>query len=191
MVFLAEKEQRIVIEASCLDADLYLFNIMNFTLDLSSGEVVPREHRQADYITKCTPVEYNPLARCPRWEQFLHDIFAGNEEVLIFVKRAVGYTLTGDTSEQCLFLCYGTGKNGKTVFFETLKLLFGEYFIKAPVEMIMLQRENSIPADIARLKGRRLAISSAVEEKRRLNESRVKDLTGGDTIIARKLYENH
>ena len=139
-------------------------------------------------ITKIALVKYDPHAARPNWDQFLIDIFKGDETLINFVQKAVGYSLTGDISEQCLFFCYGTGKNGKTVFLETLKILFGDYAGKAPSEVLMMQRFQSIPSDIAKLKGKRLVITSEIEESRRFAESRIKDITGGDTITARRMY---
>ncbi len=190
MLELAEGIQAIVITPDKLDRNPWLFNTLNYTLDLSNGEAEPQDHRQTDYLTKIAPVKYDPDASCPKWKKFLNEIFGCNEELIVFIQRAVGYSLTGDTSEQCLFFCHGNGKNGKTVFFETLKMLFGDYFGKCPTEMIMNQNGNRIPSDVASLKGKRFAVASEVEENKRLAESRVKDLTGGDTIVARKMHND-
>jgi len=188
MIFLASADQSITIDTEKLDSNPWLFNVLNYTLDLSSGEPEPKAHDQHDYLTMCAPVNYDPDAKCPKWEKFLLEIFDDHEDLISFIERAAGYSLTGDISEQCLFFCYGTGKNGKTVFLETLKMLMGDYADKASSEMIIMQRYNTIPSDIARLNGKRLIITSEIEENRRLAESKVKDLTGGDTIVARKMY---
>jgi len=180
--------QGIAVSADMLDADPWLFNVANGTLDLTGGEVVFREHRQEDYLTRAAPVSYDAAAKCPCWEKFLGEIFAGDAEIIQFMQRAVGYSLTGDISEQCLFFAYGTGANGKSVFFNAIELLLGEFFYRAPAEMILQHKNVPIPADVANLKGKRFVITSELEENRRLAEARVKSLTGGDPIEARKLY---
>ena len=188
MVFLTSTNQSIVIDIGNFDKHHWLLNTLNCTLDLSNGEIVEGEHNPNDYITKIAPVNYDPSSKCPKWIKFIDEIFNGDDELIVFVQRAVGYSLIGDTSEQCLFFCYGSGKNGKSVFLKTLEMLFGDYFYKAPNEMIIQNKNNTIPSDIAGMRGKRLVITSEIEDNRRLNESRIKDLTGGDRITARKLY---
>jgi len=192
MVAKAETLQDIVILADDLDRDNYLLNVRNCTIDLTSGEPVQREHRQADYITKLADVEYDPGADCPRWEAFLLDIFDNDLDLVQFIQRAVGYSLTGDTSEQCFFFAYGTGQNGKSVFFNTLGLLLGDYWGKAPTDMIMQQQFSQVPTDIADLKGKRLVVCSELADNRRMDEQRIKDLTGADNFLkARRMRENY
>jgi len=101
----------------------------------------------------------------------------------------VGYSLTADISEQVLFFLYGTGQNGKSTFAECLKHLFGNYMIKATTALYTLNRHANEPlTEIARLVGKRLVTGSETEEDARLAESRVKDITGGDTLTGRELY---
>jgi putative DNA primase/helicase len=102
-----------------------------------------------------------------------------------FVQRAAGYSLTGDTSEQVLFICYGGGANGKTTYQEAKAAALGDYAMRAPTEMLLAKRPGGIPNDVARLKGSRFVAASETEDGRRLAESMVKDLTGQDTITAR------
>ncbi len=190
MVAKAETIQSIAIGVDDLDSHSYLFNCRNCTIDLESGEPVVRMHAQEDYLTKMSGADYKEGAECPKWLFFLETIFNNDSTLIEFVQCAVGYSLTGDISEQKLFFAYGTGKNGKSVFFNTIEMLFGDYFYKAPTEMIMQQKNAQIPSDVANLAGRRFVVTSEIEENRRLNESRVKDLTGGDTIEARKMYKD-
>ena len=165
-----------------LDANPWLLNAENGTIDLRSGEL--REHRREDLITKITPVEYRPDAPAPAWDAFLERVLPG-EELRGFVQRAAGYSATGDTSEQCLFINHGTGANGKSTFQEAISAALGDYSMRAPTEMLLAKRAGGIPNDIARLKGARFVAASETEEGRRLAESLVKDLTGQDTITAR------
>lgn len=165
-----------------LDASPDLLNTESGTIDLRTGEL--REHRREDLITKLAPVEYGPHATAPTWEAFLERVLPG-EELRAFVQRAVGYSATGDTSEQCMFINHGGGANGKSTFQEALSAALGDYAMRAPTEMLLAKRSDGVPNDVARLKGARFVSASETEEGRRLAESRIKDLTGQDTITAR------
>lgn len=180
---IALSRHRVTVLPDQLDVDPWLFNVRNGTLDLRTGEL--REHDRADRITKMAPLEYNVGAECPQWLQFLDVVLAGNEGLIGFMQRMTGYALTGITSERCLFILYGGGFNGKTVFIETLRGVFGDYALRTPAETLLSKRGDSIPNDVARLKGARLVTASETEDNRRFAEAFVKDLTGGDTITAR------
>lgn len=133
-------------------------------------------------------MDFDPEAECPRWEQFLHEVFDSKELLIRFVQKAVGYSLTGDTSEQCLFFPYGLGDNGKSVLINIVQQLMSDYAAKIRVETVMSrQQQDSIPNDIARLAGVRFVVGSEIERGKRLNESLIKDLTGQDVITARFL----
>ncbi|MCH7526525.1 MAG: hypothetical protein IID39_03725 [Planctomycetes bacterium] len=180
---IALSRHRVTVLPGQLDVDPWLFNVRNGTLDLRTGEL--RKHDRANRITKQAPCEYNADAECPRWLQFLNVVLAGNEGLIGFLQRMAGYALTGDTSERCLFILYGGGFNGKTVFLETLRGVFGDYALRTPAETLLAKRGDSIPNDVARLKGARLVTASETEDNRRFAEAFVKDLTGGDMITAR------
>jgi putative DNA primase/helicase len=165
-----------------LDSDPWLLNASNGTVDLRTGQL--RGHRREDLITKLAPVEYNPNAAAPTWEAFLERVLPG-EELRTFVRRAAGYSATGDTSEQVMLINHGAGNNGKSTFQEALSAALGDYSMRAPTEMLMAKRAGGVPNDVARLKGARFVTASETEEGRRLAESLVKDLTGQDTISAR------
>jgi putative DNA primase/helicase len=141
------------------------------------------EHRREDLITKLAPVEYDPEAAAPTWAAFLERVLP--DEVRAFFQRAAGYSLTGDTSEQVMFINHGPGANGKSTAQEAIAAALGDYALRTPTEMLLAKRAGGIPNDIARLKGARFAAASETEEGRRLAESLVKDLTGQDTISAR------
>lgn len=185
MIRLAEAE--IYVPHSELDANHALLNCLNGTVDLRTGRL--KVHERNDMITKVCGTTYNPQQPCPTWEAFLQRIMAGNTTMIRFLQRAVGYSLTGLTTEQCLFFTYGTGANGKSTFIETIAAMLGDYAQKAPTEMLMLKHNTSIPNDVARLPGARFVVAAEIEEGRRLAESLVKDLTGGDTMVARFLHE--
>jgi putative DNA primase/helicase len=168
-----------------LDASRDLLNVLNGTIDLRTGEL--REHRREDLITKIAPAKYRPEATAPTWGTFLERVLPG-EELRAFVQRAAGYSATGDTSEQCLFINHGTGANGKTTCQEAIAAALGDYAMRAPTEMLLTKRSGGVPNDVARLKGARFVSASETEEGRRLAESLVKDLTGQDSITARFMW---
>ncbi len=137
-------------------------------------------------------VVYDSDAKCPEWEKFLDLVTGGDQDLQSFLQLAVGYTLTGRTDEHCLFVLYGTGSNGKTTFTETIRLLLGDYAQRVNIESLMQSWGSGQAAtpDIANMAGARFVLSSEIPENRKLNESLVKDLTGGDAITARKLFAN-
>jgi putative DNA primase/helicase len=185
---IALAQAKVPIEIDKLDADPMLIGVENGYVDLKTGELLPAERGR--YVTKIAAVEYDAEAKAPRWLQFLDEIFAGNTELIEFVQRAVGYSLTGDTREQCFFLLHGRGRNGKSTFIETLLSLLGPHAMATQPETIMMTRRDSGSAspELAAMPGIRLLSTVETQENRRLNESLVKQLVGGDRITARKLY---
>ncbi len=179
---LAASEPGVPVIPDDLDRDPFLFACENGTIDLRSGELL--EHRRDDRITKLSPVSYDEAAMCPTWLSFLERVFDGDEALGRFLRRAVGYSLSGDTSAQVLFLLHGRGANGKSTAIETLRALLGDYGQQTPAETF-LERRDSIPNDVARLRGARLVAAVETPESRRLNEVMVKRMTGGDTMAAR------
>lgn len=169
-----------------LDADPFLVNVTNGTLDLRTQEL--RAHRREDFITKLAPVAFDAKAKCPRWDEFLKRIFDGNPGLIGFMQRATGYSLSGLTSEQVLFLLHGLGANGKTTFLETLRRLGGEYARQADFATFLETDHDGPRNDVAVLKSARVVIATEADSRRALSESVVKQITGGDTIAARFLY---
>jgi putative DNA primase/helicase len=174
-----------------LDSDPYLFNVENGTLDLRTG--LQRPHNPADRITKLAPVVYDPTATAATWDQFLARIFTGDRELIRFIQRAVGYSLTGLTTEQVMFLLWGTGQNGKSTFITTLQALFGDYARQTAFDTFLAASKSTPGAarpDIVRLRGARLISALEAPAGARLAETVVKSLTGGDIISARDLYSS-
>jgi putative DNA primase/helicase len=187
MIKLAECQSGIAASPTLFDSNPFLLGVSNGVVDLRTGEFRPA--RREDYIIKQAGTAYDPAATCPTWEKFLSRVLSDNPELLSFIQRAFGYTLTGNISEQCLFFPYGTGQNGKSTFMECLQQLLGGYGIKATTGLYTLNRYGSEPlTEIARLVGTRLVTGSETEEGAKLAESRVKDITGGDTLTGRELY---
>ena len=168
------------------DSDKWLLNLENGTINLRTGE--KRPHNSKQMIMKQANVSYDPDAECPVWLSFLDRIFNGNEHLISFLQKAVGYSLTGDTREQCLFILYGSGANGKSTFLYPLRKMLNDYSQQTSIETFMVKRNDSIPNDLAALKGARFISAVEGEQGRRLAESLVKQLTGGDRIAARFLH---
>ena len=188
MISLAASEEGIPILPKDLDRDPWLLNVANGTIDLRTGELRP--HSRDDLITKLIPIEYDPMAKCPRWEQFLDEIMLGNKSLIYFLQRAAGMSLAGDTSEHVLFTLYGTGRNGKSTFLNTLLAVMGDYGAQAAPDLLMTKRGDRHPTELADLFGKRLVVSIESEQGRRLAESLVKTLTGSDRIKARKMKQD-
>ncbi len=186
---ISEAKHHVPILPSEMDTHHFLLNTLNGTLNLHTGEL--REHNPKHYLTKMTLCEYTDKADCPRWIKFLNDIFGGKREMLRYIQKAVGYSLTGSTEEQCMFLCYGTGHNGKSTFLNVLSDIAGSYAVNIQPDTIMLRygSKDGANSDIARLKGARLVTSAEPNEGMRINEGLLKQLTGGDKVTARYMYK--
>ena len=171
-----------------LDRYKMVLNTPSGVLNLKNGEL--KEHKPEYYLTKITSVEFSENADCPRWLEFLDEIFGGDKDLIRYIQKAVGYTLTGSTAEQCAFFLYGTGKNGKSTFLDVIRDVFGDYAANIQPETIMVKSNSgsAINSDIARLKGARLVTSVEPNEGVRINEGLLKQLTGDDPVTARKLY---
>ncbi len=189
MVALAESEPGVPILATYLDSDTWGLNLLNGTLDLRTG--VLRPHRREDRNTKLVPVAYSESAKCPRWLEFLAEIFGPHPDLPGFAQRAIGYSLTGSTREECLFLLYGTGRNGKGVFLRVVSALLGDYGTTADFSMLVQRKQETGPRDdIANLQGRRFVSAQESGDGARFAEATTKNLTGADLVRARRLYEN-
>ena len=125
MINLGKSEPTIPLMPNQFDINPWLLNCPNGTLNLKTGHLYP--HRREDCLSKSIPVPYNPVAACPLWRHSLARITGDNPALMSFLQRSVGYALTGDTSEQVIFLLYGTGANGKTTFLETIRVMLGRY----------------------------------------------------------------
>jgi len=187
MVALSQSEPGVPIETDALDCNMWLLNCNNGTLNLETG--ILQEHKREDLITKIINVDYNSQADFIEWQNFLDVIMEKNTDMTEFLKRAVGYSLTGCGREQCIFIPYGHGRNGKTTFLSVINELLGPYSANISSDSLMVKDKQGIPNDIARLKGVRFLISTETEEHKRLSESLVKSVTGGEKINARFLRQ--
>ena len=186
LLYLAQAEAPIADAGERWDTDPWILAAPNGIIDLRSG--ILRPGRRCDRVTVQSPVIYDAEASCPRWEQFVREVCDSDPALVSFVERAVGYSLTGDTSAQCLFLLYGTGANGKGTFVNTLAAVLGDYAYAMPFSTVELHQRAAIPNDLAALVGRRFVVASETTDGARLNESRLKALTGCDPVTARFLH---
>lgn len=170
----------LAIEHTELDQDHWLLNCTNGTLNLRTGTLRPP--RRADFITRCIPVAYDPEATCPTWLKFLDRIFAGAADVIHFVQKALGYSLTADTSEQCVFFLWGSGQNGKSTLLSIVQVMMGAYAQQAAPDLLVVSKHERHTTDIAELRGARLVASIETGDGRRLNEPLIKQMSGEDRM---------
>jgi P4 family phage/plasmid primase-like protien len=189
MVKLAESEPEIQADISEFDSHPHLLNVDNGVINLRNGKLLP--HTREMMLSNYVPVEYNPNADCPIFKAFLERIFAANTNLIGCVQRAIGYTVTGETSEQGFFLCYGEGANGKSTLLETMHFLMKDLAGTIRAEALMQHKFTSHSGhneDVASLRGKRFVSAVETESGHQLAESLIKQLTGGDTITASRKY---
>jgi putative DNA primase/helicase len=213
LVECAQSEPGIAVQPADLDSHPWLLNCANGTLDLKKGTL--RSHAQTDLLTKCLPIAYKKDATCPQWLRFLWRIMGGTQEpdnpkmsigepaqrrdadkraeaLINFLQRALGYSLTGSTQEQCFFLLHGPTKTGKSTFLHIAKALLGPYGTQAEMSTFLHKDRDTVRNDLADLAGMRLVCAIETDEGKRLAEALIKQLTGGtDTIKARFLFEEY
>lgn len=186
---LKESEHHLPVSPDDFDKDKSVFNVQNGYLDLINGSL--KEHDRKKMFTKISNVEYTDKIDCPLWLEFLNDIFEYDQELIEFIQKAVGYSLTGSTREQCMFILFGNGRNGKSVFLDIINEILGTYATNIQPQTLMVKQQTSgANSDIARLKGSRLVTTTEPNDGVRLDEGLVKQLTGGDKVTARHLYGN-
>ncbi len=183
----APKKQYLAIEGTELDQNPWLFACANGVLDLRTGEL--RKGKMSDMISKKSPVEWKGIDEpCPIWELALWEMLE-NDSKILFLQRWAGYCLCGDVTEQRFVSLSGDGRNGKGIYSETLLRVLGEYGGPIQAEMLLDQgrgKSSSGPTpDIMSLYGRRLALASESDEARRFSPSRIKWITGNDTLVGR------
>lgn len=188
-VAVAELFEEVAAEADDLNKDDMLLCCKSGVIDLRTGQQTP--HDPQGLHTAQSSASYDPAATCPAWERFLLEIMGEDAEMVAFLRRAVGYTLTGRLDEQCFFLLHGDGSNGKSVFTSILQLLLGTYGNTAQFTTFAEQKDPSKPRpDLARLLGARFVTAAEPSSSLRLDEGVVKQITGGDRITARFLHQN-
>lgn len=168
------------------DYDGWKLNVENGVVDLKNGNIIP--HDPYFYMTKSADIKFDKTEKCPLWMKFLNDIFIKDQDVIDFVQKAIGYSLTGNTQEQCLFIFYGHGRNGKSTFINIISELLGEYGRNCPSSTFMKKQNNNMTNDIARLHGARFVTTFESNQNISFDESIIKQITGNDKISARFLH---
>lgn len=184
---LAAADHRIVVDVKMLNSNPLLLNLPNGTLDLETGQL--REHRQSDCITQLAGVSFDPAATCPRWDDALRMIFAGDVEVIRYVQQVLGYSISGLQSEHILPIAYGAGCNGKSMVTNLILKILGDYGYLAN-DSLLLGVKDAHPTEKAALYQKRFVAISEPGQGSQLKESRVKELTGDDQINARRMHED-
>jgi putative DNA primase/helicase len=147
-----------------------------------------RPHRPEDYMTKSTKV--SPSGSCPRFLKFLNEVTNNDAKLIAYLRRKDGYMLTGVTTEHAVFFTYGDGRNGKTVYRNTIGHVMGDYAIVAPISTFIVTGYEQHPTDLAMLRGARLVRCSEVAKGQRWAEEKIKQMSGGDPITARFMRQD-
>jgi putative DNA primase/helicase len=180
MTRLAESNPALVVRAAQLDADPFLVGCQNGTIDLQSGRFF--EGDKGDLITRSLGTRWEEGSTCPKWEKFLDGVTMGDAELVAFIQKAMGLTLSGDVSEATFLFLWGTGANGKSVLSDTLASLMGDYCHRASAELFDRRHDRNKGPELAEVHGKRLILASETQEGGRLDERLVKDITGGEEI---------
>jgi len=191
MINLAVPEKGIVIAAGDTDTNNWLINCNNGTIDLKTGVLKP--HNKSDLNTNLIDINFDPYAACPLWMDFLNVITSGDDDLQAYLQKAVGYSMTGDIREQCLFFLYGRGQNGKSTFINTILYILGPYAHQADMDIFMMRDKhvNGPKEGLANLQGRRFVAATELEEGRKLATATVKMVTGGEMITADRKHEHY
>ncbi|WP_241954526.1 phage/plasmid primase, P4 family [Staphylococcus agnetis] len=168
------------------DKDNMLLNVANGYIDLTSRELYP--HDIDKMFSQIANTDYSEKMQPAVWLDFLNDIFDGNKEVIRYIQKALGYSLTGSTREQVMFILHGKGRNGKSIFVETIAEILGDYSNNMQAKSLMVKKNDNVNTDIARLSKARFVTSSEPNEGFRFDEGLIKQITGGDKVTARFLY---
>ena len=158
------------------DRDDMLINVANGYIDLTSRELY--KHDINKMFSQITNTDYTEKMQPAVWLDFLNDIFAGDKNVIH--SKALGYSLTGSTREQIMFILFGKGRNGKSIFVETIAEILGDYSNNMQAKSLMVKKNDNVNTDIARLSKARFVTSSEPNEGFRFDEGLIKQLTGGD-----------
>lgn len=198
MVSVARHHPDIGVRHDALDADPWLLGTADGALDLRMGQLRPPS--PGDLLTKTSGARGDITARswasaAPTWARFLRDVTCGDTEMESYLQRAVGYTLTGSTREQCLFFLHGVGNegngsNGKSTFIETVMAAMGEYAIVGAQSLLLTKRNETHPTELAAVHGARLVAVQEMQANRTWDEVTIKTLTGDRVITARRMYED-
>lgn len=172
-------------DLALFDAHPYLFNCVNFTVDLKNGALIA--HRPDHLLTQVSSFNFDAKAECPKFDKFLNEIMCGRTEMVEYLWRVFGCMLTGDASDRAFFILHGCGRNGKSTLLNTWHGLLGDYSHKAQAKSF-IENFSHVNSDVAHMREKRFVWANEAEESQTLNASKIKELTGDETINARHLY---
>ncbi|MEE1840001.1 phage/plasmid primase, P4 family [Streptomyces sp. NPDC007076] len=191
MLTQAKAAPGMVLNAARLDADPYALCTPAGIVDLHTG-LIRTPDPNKDFHSRSTSAAPQPMPT-PRWHRFLTDTFGEDDdgaEMVDFLHLLLGYSITGDVGGQVMPFLFGSGKNGKSVLLDVLMKLLGDYADAAPPGFLMARPYEGHPTDLAELHGRRVIVCSEVKPGDKFDEARVKLLTGGDRIKARRMRQD-
>lgn len=186
-IALAQADERVVCPVERLNARPELLNVRNGTIDLATGEL--RSHSPDDLLTQLADVDYDPTADCPNWKAALDLIFGNDQELILFLQQALGYSISGLSTEHLLMICWGTGCNGKSTIWNVMAKILGDYATIASQDLL-LPVKSQHPTERAALYQKRFVAISEPSQGRAIDEAKAKELTGGDQITARRMGED-
>ncbi len=186
MLDIASNRSTFAITSEILDTNDWLLGAGKTTINLRTLDSY--ESKQSDMITRRIGTSFDKDAKCPTWEKFVSKIFGDDKELITYVQRAIGYSLTGSIAEQVFFFCHGDGANGKSTLITVLRSLMGSYAKQAEFSTFLLQRTEKVRNDLATLAGARVITAVEAEEGSKLSMQVIKSWTGGDPITARFLF---
>lgn len=189
MLGLASSDPAVAVRLKDLDPDAYLLNCPNGTLDMRNGTLTAHDPDQR--ITRSTGVPFNADAQCPLWMSFLADVMEPTPEIIPFLQRSIGYSLTGSTREQCMFILHGSGRNGKSTFIDVLAHILGDYAVQVPARTFdQGHKDSETQSHVASLAGVYLATAEESERTSKLATGLVKQATGSKALSGKRLYQN-
>jgi len=187
ILLVASWDEAIRIRGNDADEDPMLIGTLNGVVDLETGEII--QNSKEYFITKRVNASFDKEAKCPNWDRFLNRITGEDQDMIKYLNLLTSYFLTGETNEHKLFIVHGSGANGKTTWVKCIQNILGEYASQVPVESLSYTKSNAIDDNLARAKGSRLTVTSEIKKGTKLNEPLIKQLTGGDRIVARAMHK--
>lgn len=188
MIRLAQSDPSVSVSSRVFDSNTFQLNVHNGTIDLRTGFL--NGHTPDDLITRLASAAFDAAALCPRWKRFLGEVFAPHPDAILFLQRAIGYSLTGETSEDCIFILDGAGRNGKSTLMGVLQALLGSYAGVAEIDALLEGHRTGPQEDIADMRGRRVVTALEPRAGARFATATMKWLSGGDRLRARRLYQH-
>ena len=186
IVSMAKSAGGICVKEEEFDQHDWLFNTVSGTIDLKTGTLRP--HDRSQLLSTISPVKFDPRAECPKWMEFLEKVMQGNQELVSFLQRLAGYTMSGSVAEQAFCVNWGEGSNGKSTYLDVLSTVMGGYADTTPFNTFSERKNGGIPNDLAALHKARMVICSEGARTTKLAEAMIKNVTGSETVSARFLH---